>query len=771
MARRSARRGAPRATIRNLPPEIVRLILDQVVLQSDAERQGLADLSAIGQQLGLNLEDIINQGPAAFMVRIPLGGQASASLTEVPAPGAHNHPHGAAPAPAAPHVHVHPNGHNAQNLFGGLFNPVPQPPPPAAQPAAQPAGMFNFNFNAPPFAPQPAAAAAEFDDMPPLEDVSDADTPRAPAQAPVAGPAPPTPAPAPAHAPWPRQAAPPAAVASPESEDDMPPLEDIDDEPASSPVAATESEDGMPELEAIDQSGDEGQDEWEDDDEDEDEDEDDEDAYSEELDSDEDELGTFPDGLPEEPLLPLLAVSRPFLHASREKLYRTVAIESIWQASLLLRSLAAPSHAARDALEISEQGPANALAFLVRTLTVVTGPDQTSTDISQHRGGAGVLIELMERCKSLETLIMRPTFLRSSTKPFFAALRGLAKLKRLDLTSGSDPNRPCVVTTARVYDLLQNHLFELADLTLAFLRPAEAGPSSEEAALWDQEYYSSQVEEEEAGTREADDYTPKDKKPKPKGLHTLKLLDPAIPSLELALILKDSHDKLKTFVLSRPTLRLSRFGLASTFLQCCLNLTELRLDTAPNWYPIQKPIHKVPVPSKPKDHVPGKPSDEYLRAVAAYPYFLDAVINSMPHLVTLRFDGPLASTALFSFMPKSLKTLEWAHSPTILPGPLARLLNKTVYRTVTTKMPDGTFMKNHVETIVAKGLQCVSIRHDDLQYKDADIRALEGACHDRGVCLHLSGGTVGAEQPFVPIPVVNAAGGIGIAGFIPVVRV
>lgn len=93
-----------------------------------------------------------------------------------------------------------------------------------------------------------------------------------------------------------------------------------------------------------------------------------------------------------------------------------------------------------------------------------------------------------------------------------------------------------------MFDLLQNYLFELHDLTVAFLRSAEDGPSFEEDAMWDSEYFATE-EDDAAGTREAFDYDGEPELPvakqKPKGLTALKLLDPSVPSLELALILKD----------------------------------------------------------------------------------------------------------------------------------------------------------------------------------------------------------------------------------------
>jgi hypothetical protein len=47
---------------------------------------------------------------------------------------------------------------------------------------------------------------------------------------------------------------------------------------------------------------------------------DDEDDYDDEEDSDDEAI--YPDGLPLDPLLPLLYLSRPFLHTARKKLYR-----------------------------------------------------------------------------------------------------------------------------------------------------------------------------------------------------------------------------------------------------------------------------------------------------------------------------------------------------------------------------------------------------------------------------------------------------------------
>lgn len=81
----------------------------------------------------------------------------------------------------------------------------------------------------------------------------------------------------------------------------------------------------------------------------------------------------------------------------------------------------------------------------------------------------------------------------------------------------------------------------------------------------------------------------------------------------------------------------------------------------------------------------------------------------LPHVKALAWTGPIASTSLFSFMPPSLKTIAWSRSPAIQPGPLARLLNKQVTRVKTFQQADGSFEKRQIQTIVAKGLQCISV--------------------------------------------------------------
>lgn len=98
-----------------------------------------------------------------------------------------------------------------------------------------------------------------------------------------------------------------------------------------------------------------------------------------------------------------------------------------------------------------------------------------------------------------------------------------------------------------------------------------------------------------------------------------------------------------------------------------------------------------------------------MNAIARYTYLLDALLPYLPHVQNLAWTGDIASTSLFSFLPPSLKTIWWSRSPSIKPGPLAKLLRKSVTRQKVVTNPDGTTTKKPIQTIVAKGLQCITI--------------------------------------------------------------
>lgn len=260
------------------------------------------------------------------------------------------------------------------------------------------------------------------------------------------------------------------------------------------------------------------------------------------------------------------------------------------------------------------------------------------------------------------------------------------------------------MTTPRLYTLMQESWTELETLVVTNLKPAEEGPYDEEEEMWDlvevaedaewfreQEERDAKKKREEEGEEEGEsmaaakaeelkvavekiDGTDGDK-PKRAGLKTLALLGFNVTGSEMDLILQDvrrslslrraladscrvqSAQTLETLQLARPGYLYSRFELASTLLSFGHKLTTLDLTLPAAWDPVPKLTAGIPGPAfppRPKDYIVGKPKSEHLRKIATYTYPLDACMSYLPNLKKLRFEGPYASTSIFSFLPPTL---------------------------------------------------------------------------------------------------------------------
>lgn len=220
-----------------------------------------------------------------------------------------------------------------------------------------------------------------------------------------------TPDPTPTQAPAPALAPPtPAASGNSSDPDDV----DLAEEVAAMAFAASPSAPSAP----LDKSGDLGPEE----DDDDEEEGSGAESYNEGNDSagssDEGDIVTFPDGLPSNTVMPLLFVSRPFLYATRQHLYRRcvrslcgstanvprISIKSVYHASLLLQSLEA-TQAAAD--------PDNTLASLVRCLHFHFA-NGCGGPLSMERGGARLMFKLVQLC-DLEDLALSSEFVKSAT--------------------------------------------------------------------------------------------------------------------------------------------------------------------------------------------------------------------------------------------------------------------------------------------------------------------------------------------------------------------
>lgn len=90
-------------------------------------------------------------------------------------------------------------------------------------------------------------------------------------------------------------------------------------------------------------------------------------------------------------------------------------------------------------------------------------------------------------------------------------------------------------------------------------------------------------------------------------------------------------------MISRPTISLTRIGLASALLVFGVNLTSLVLEVDSAWHIVPKP-HTPVTQLRPKDQTPGRPSKECLEALAASPHFLDYAVLHLPVRYSVTFE-------------------------------------------------------------------------------------------------------------------------------------
>ncbi|GAA5892644.1 uncharacterized protein JCM6883_007424 [Sporobolomyces salmoneus] len=585
-----------------------------------------------------------------------------------------------------------------------------------------------------------------------------------------------------------------------DSDDSMPPLETISTAPSNPPsttlqnpptlpIAAQsstingDSDNEMPPLERIDGGG--GGGDPSDDEDDSDDDDDDYDSDWRDTDQDEEssegneydvssiasEDCTFADGLPLDPLLPLMYISRPFLHAARKTLYKRLHIQTAFQARLLLDSLTSVEHAARTedeelVTESSDEGEEagepdrvrkggkNALAKMIKTLRL-----EAQNVARMGRGGGRVYIELLERCRKLEHLTIKPVFTRSATEPLLAALNNLPKLRSLDISSSTCRKYPFVFTTPRVFQIQQS-CPELEDLTVQYLKGADEGDYYEEDKM-----YEIIDQEEESGELEDGK---KKQAVKRKGLKILELYDFDVSSDDISTILRDSKKTLTALKLCNPREAFTRRSFADVMLNFGHRLTSLDVSLPASWWPqaeFTAGDKNAPVPAKPKGYVQGKPSHDHVMKIARHYYILDAVTPYLPNLKVLGWTGPQASSRIFSLMPPSVSTVSYGRCTSVQPKTVARLLNKVTNRTITVTQPDGSKTTKTVKSKYARGLTCLTVSHDDLSWSEEEIQAMEIATGHRDCCLHLSSSGDGPGLGGMGLFGGGGGGGLGPIGF------
>ncbi|KAK4055747.1 hypothetical protein OIV83_000294 [Microbotryomycetes sp. JL201] len=477
---------------------------------------------------------------------------------------------------------------------------------------------------------------------------------------------------------------------------------------------------------------------------------------------------TFPDGLPSDPILPLASVNRAFLAASRHKLYKSVNLLSVWQASLFLESVTASEHAAFSVEDdcFLPEDCTNILQQLVKTLRIDLAPGK---DLSLRRGGGQTVLDILKACPNLESLTLNVSFLGSATGAYLRTLTTLQHLKSVKLCGGVSKDG-LRLTTARLLHLLRFEWLNLENLVVDSLDSNALAPENE--ALFMMEDAENRV----GATN----------------ISTIRLINPRVDPFELDCLLEEARFTLTCFELVDPGPLSTPRTLAQSLLSYGYNLTTLHLDLSRNWG--KDPVSIVPpLPAGTaapkvtprKDYKQGRPTQQDTVRIAQQKYFLEGLLPYLPHLEELEWFGPIASAQVFKSMQPALKRVRWSRCPTLKPATAAKVLMKHANVWV----PEGDEALAKASKKAAVGLKCMTVsvgrlsdrlpmedawltlafrQSDDLRWSDEELAALRDAAKARDCCLHTSestysnglfgGFTIPLDLGPVPVPVTRQAG-------------
>ncbi|KAI7954376.1 hypothetical protein MJO28_004776 [Puccinia striiformis f. sp. tritici] len=387
---------------------------------------------------------------------------------------------------------------------------------------------------------------------------------------------------------------------------------------------------------------------------------------------------TWPDGLPENPLLPLASVSRNFRHTVQETMVQNVTLSNQWDASQFLRTLTGQSSdLAEPAGELKTAGsskrkrlpPPHRLAEHVRSLQFMW-----SGSSSMGRGGGSVFCDILNCCSRLQNLAISATFLSSSKELVLKAIGNRKDMVEFVILRNSSRG-----TMGWLADDLVNRLF------------------SQWTKLEVVEVFKLESQSQN---------TPNLPIPKPISvinpkLRTIILDKPDVDGRALCLVLESSRSSLTTLKITSPSEKLTRPGLYKALTEYTNpDLESLTLEVVEEWDRIGD-----------SRNIPGSIDPSKNRAL------LDIILGHthiFRKLKSLRFAGDLASAKILTILPKSLLKLAWERSD-ISGTALAEALNLRA-----TWLPK---------------LKCLSIRHAkkwDRHHK----RELQKKLMGRGICYH-----------------------------------
>ncbi|KAI9614029.1 hypothetical protein H4Q26_009884 [Puccinia striiformis f. sp. tritici PST-130] len=448
---------------------------------------------------------------------------------------------------------------------------------------------------------------------------------------------------------------------------------------------------------------------------------------------------SWPEGVPRNPYLPLSLVNRTFRRCAQAMLFKNIALDNQWKASLLLRALTCPppdqdqgipcedEHVDEDSqLEIkplskTHTSELNEVARHVRSLRF------TWTGLgSMGKGGGSLICDIVRSCPLLENLANKPTFYSRCQEPILEALASARFIKDFVVFDQDQSNRPIfhwrandvVARLFSKWDFLET--IELTDLCGQPLELIEAIPD-----------------------------------PLPVVncvLQTIILTKPDLNEVELSGICKASRRSLRTLKIVYPSRKIDRTGWCRILRECiATDLESLELKVFENWHADLPPL------STEADHNdPARNSGLF-----------DIVFKSssaLRKLKSLSITGPLIGSEFFTVLPQSLVKVALGQCylpPRSYPRalPMASLVKALSLGPKDKKTEEHPMEPPSNQHDVAgdfdssfqwlPNLRCLSLQdHVTSLDKETqnDIRAVKEPLKARGVCFHIFGSYILEEE-------------------------
>ncbi|KAA1119165.1 hypothetical protein PGT21_016720 [Puccinia graminis f. sp. tritici] len=407
---------------------------------------------------------------------------------------------------------------------------------------------------------------------------------------------------------------------------------------------------------------------------------------------------SFPDGLPDNPLLPASLINCTFRRCAQEVLFRDVELQSPWEAMMFLRSLTsadkpAPTRGEPKLLKNNiefEPSQTRKLGQHVRSIQFLWGGP-----CSLGKGGGSLIYQILQSCPKLEKIAISTTLLVRCKEPVLDALGSRPLVKEFVILKNPVKGIPGWLANDVATQLLPNwnHL-ETIDFSRLCSRYEDRN------------------------------------KPIPQpipvincALRKVVLIQPNVYGEQLSLILKSSRESMQTLKIVDPQSHLDRAGLCQVLRDCAgPKLESLTLEINIRMNMDWDQIHY-------QDHIKGSDDPSKNRDL------LDIVFrtsDAMSNLKSLTFAGSLASSDLFSLLPPSIVKLAWERCH-ITGAAFAAALSSYQRCPSDQDLDDPSGPARQVQLL--PNLKCCSVRHAH-NWEGDYKQAIQASFRARGACYH-----------------------------------